>query len=104
VLANRNGVRRTIRVKAAVRTNGGMAARSFIVSGAGVGILPDYAVKDEVESGALVRLLPDWHEEKERPISAIFPSRAQMPVRVRVLLEFLKEAFQQRYGGPNGLL
>ncbi len=104
VLANRNGVRRTVRVKAAVRTNGGMAARSFIVSGAGVGILPDYAVKDELESGALIRLLSDWHEEKERPISAIFPSRAQMPARVRVLLEFLKEAFQQRYGGQAGLL
>jgi DNA-binding transcriptional LysR family regulator len=104
VLVNRNGVRRTVRVKAAVRTNGGMAARSFIVSGAGTGILPDYAVKDELESGALIRLLPDWHEEKERPISAIFPSRAQMPARVRVLLEFLKEAFQQRYGGSNGRL
>jgi len=103
VLVNASGTRRTVRLKAAVRTNGGTAARTFIVNGAGVGILPDYAVKDELESGALVRLLPEWHEEKERPISAIFPSRAQMPARVRVLLEFLKDAFQQHYGAPNGL-
>jgi len=104
VLANRNGARRTVRVRAAVRTNGGNAARSFIACGAGVGILPDYAIKDELATGALVRVLPEWYEEKERPISAIFPSRAQMPARVRVLLDFLKAAFQQHYGGMSGAL
>jgi len=103
MLANREGVRRTVRVKAVVRTNGGIAARSFIASGAGVGILPDYAVKDELESGALLRLLPEWHEETERPISALFPVRAQMPARVRLLVDFLKQEFRQRYGDANDL-
>jgi DNA-binding transcriptional LysR family regulator len=99
VLANRDGVRRTV-ASPAVRTNGGIAARSFTASGAG-GMLPDYAGKDELVG--LLRVLPDLHEERERPITAWFPVRAQMPARVRLLLDFLKEEFQQRYGAPSSV-
>ena len=67
-----------------------MTAKQFVLDGAGAALLPDYAVRSEIESGRIVRLLPGW---RHRPgaISATYVHRRRMRPRLRAFLDFLKE-------------
>lgn len=50
----------------------------------------DIAVREHLESGALVQVLAPW----SRPFAGFYiyaPTRAQMPIKVRVLIDFLTE-------------
>ena len=73
-----------------IKTHSGIAAREFVRCGAGIGLLPDYAVDKDILQGDLVRVLPAWNEAHDRPISAVFSSRDRLPTRVRLLIEFLR--------------
>ena len=95
-LKYKDGHQQTLRVHPAIKTNTGIAARSFLLEGVGVGLLPDYAVVDELANGALVELLPDWREASDRPISAIYPGGLHVPMKVRLLIDFLKTEFRGR--------
>lgn len=88
--------RLVLSVHPTVKTHSGIAAREFIRCGAGIGLLPDYAVAADLRSADLVQLLPVWREAYERPISALFPSRDRLPTRVRLLIDFLRQAFVDR--------
>jgi DNA-binding transcriptional LysR family regulator len=72
------------------RTNSGFTARQLVMLGSGIGLLPDYAIQDDLASERLVRLLPEWHH-RPGDISALYVHRTQMPPRVRFFLNFLKE-------------
>jgi DNA-binding transcriptional LysR family regulator len=95
----RTAQRASLRLNAAVKTHSGIAAREFVRCGAGVGLLPDYAVTGDLLRGDLVRLLPEWAEANTRPISALFPSRDRLPTRVRLLVDHLRKSFAQRVAG-----
>jgi DNA-binding transcriptional LysR family regulator len=71
------------------QTNSGFTAKQLVADGSVIGLLPDYAVIEELANGTLVRILPQW---RHRPgeISAIYVSRKQMPPRLRCFLDFLK--------------
>ncbi|MGA2552721.1 MAG: LysR family transcriptional regulator [Burkholderiaceae bacterium] len=81
----------SLSLHAAIKTHSGIAAREFVRCGAGVALLPDYAVVKNIQSGEIVHLLPEWNEAHDRPISAVFPSRDRLPTRVRLLIEFLRQ-------------
>lgn len=85
--------RLSVRLAVAVRSTSGIAARAFILRGAGLGLLPDYAVFADLAAGRLAEVLPQWRELEERPITAVFPSREGMSLRVRLLVDFLRAAF-----------
>ncbi len=93
---SRSNQRAVLRLRAAIRTHSGIAAREFVLCGAGLALLPDYAVSNDIASGRMVQILPAWREEYERPVSAIFPNRDLIPTRVRLLIEFLRQAFAQK--------
>jgi DNA-binding transcriptional LysR family regulator len=61
-----------------------------------------------LESGALVRLVPQWYADGE-PISIYYASRALMPAKTRVFVDFVVEAFRrerlaERFAGSIGQL
>ena len=87
----------SIKVDPSIRTNSGMTAKQFVLEGAGAGLLPDYAVRAEIENGQIVRLLPGW---RHRPgaISAIYVHRRRMPPRLRAFIDFLKEDARTAFG------
>ena len=90
-LRHRSGETRTLNFESAYKTDSGIAAKSLILQGAGIGLLPDYAIFRELQAGAIVRILPQWEvERRRRAISLIYPDRAQLPVRTRVLIDFIK--------------
>lgn len=93
-----DGQRRAVKITSVVRTNTGVAARTFVVNSDLVGLLPDYAVLDDLREGRLIRLLPDWSTE-EGTISAVFPHKEHMTPRLRLLIDHLRAAFQRHYAG-----
>jgi DNA-binding transcriptional LysR family regulator len=80
-------------------TNSGLTAKQLIAIGAGVGLLPDYAIVDDLAQGRLVRLLPEWRH-RDGDISALYVNQKQMPPRVRLFLNFLKEDAKDNF--PRG--
>jgi DNA-binding transcriptional LysR family regulator len=79
-----------VRVRGTVRSNIGEALKKVALMDAGIAVHPYYMVAEELRSGALQVVLPQ-HIPQELDIYAVFSTRRHMPVRVRALLEFLKE-------------
>lgn len=61
-----------------------------VLQGVGIGWMPDYMCRDEIERGALVRVLPDWALPRGI-VHAVFPSRRGLVPAVRLFLDFLGE-------------
>ena len=71
-----------------LRVNNGDAMLPALVAGLGLGVLPDFIVREALASGALERVLPEW----SLPTSALHwvtPPGGPKPARVEVLGEFL---------------
>jgi DNA-binding transcriptional LysR family regulator len=92
----RSGEHVNVRVRASIKTHSGIGAREFVRCGAGVGLLPDFAVTEDIKRGDIIEILPDWQDANDRPISVVFPSRDLLPTRVRLLIDFLRQAYANR--------
>jgi len=71
-----------------LRVNNGDAMLPALIAGLGLGVLPDFILRDALASGKLERVLPDW----SLPVSALHwvtPPGGPRPARVEVLGEFL---------------
>jgi len=90
VLTADDGEDATVAVTPVLRTNSGFTARRLVVGGHCAGLLPSYAIREDLAAGRLVRLLPGW---RHRPgeIAAIYSHRTRMPPRLRAFLDFVKE-------------
>ncbi|MFM2587384.1 LysR family transcriptional regulator [Vibrio sp. TBV020] len=74
--------------KVQVRTS--ISVREFVLNDLGFAIMPSFMIKDQLERGELTRLLPTVHDYQV-PIYVIYQDKALMPLRVKVLIEFLKQ-------------
>lgn len=61
--------------------------------GAGIAILPLFAVENEIASGRLVALLPDYTADR-LTVSAVYLTHKQMPLAQRVLIDYLVDHLQ----------
>jgi DNA-binding transcriptional LysR family regulator len=59
------------------------------LAGAGVALLAQSVVRDDVAHGRLVRVLPDWEPEAVE-LHALYPSRLNSSPKVRAFLQFLR--------------
>lgn len=69
---------------------------------AGGGLVQTYRflVEDDLRDGRLVEVLPE-HAGASRPFSLIYPARRHMPLRVRVLIDYLVAALASPPAGPR---
>jgi len=67
------------------------ALAELVAQGQGVGLLPAIHVREGVRSARLARLFPEW-SSRSAHVYLVSTGRRQ-PERVRVLAEFLREAF-----------
>jgi len=66
--------------------------KQAIIDGLGIGVLPEYMVKNEIATGQLVNILPDWGMEAV-DVYALYPKhRAKIP-KVKAFLEFAIELY-----------
>lgn len=79
-----------IRPKSYYRSDSPFMIQQMVLKGLGIGSLLPNAVKQEIKNGQLVHLLPSVTSE---PIifSLIYPSRHQIPQRIRVVIDYLLE-------------
>lgn len=81
-----------VRVHGTIRANYGDPLRHAALLGHGISMHPTYMVMQDIQEGRLVSVLPQF-----RPVGvdiyAVFPSRKNLPVRVRTFLDFLRQWF-----------
>lgn len=87
---HRDGELRSVAVDAAIRLDATMAVRTAVCLGAGLSVLPDYAVATELAQGALVHLLPQW-TLPSGGIHVVYPTARFRPAKVRQFVEVLSE-------------
>lgn len=75
-----------------LRTNNGDTALAVALGGQGIIAQPTFIVGDDLRAGRLVPVLPGYHLP-DIDIQAIYPSRRHLSARVRVMVDFLAEAF-----------
>lgn len=84
----------TVRTRAIVRCNNGDTCRSITLGGGGISIQPSFMVSDDIREGRLVEVLPAY-KSLELGIYAVYPTRKHLAGKVRALINFLVERFEQ---------
>jgi DNA-binding transcriptional LysR family regulator len=67
-----------------------LVVKAAVMAGAGMMVMPDFAVADDVAAGRLIRLLPTW-QLPGGGIHAVFPASRFMPQRARAFIDLLRE-------------
>jgi DNA-binding transcriptional LysR family regulator len=86
----KDGKSASVRPSGPLRVNNGDAMMPALIGGTGLGILPEFILRDALAAGRLERLLPDW----SLPSGGVYwvtPPGGPRPKRVEVLADFLVE-------------
>lgn len=83
----------SLKVAPAMRSNSGDTCVTAALAHQGIVLQPSFMVCQHLRSGALVEVLPDYRAAR-LGIYAVYPSRRHLPPKVRVLIDFLVEAFR----------
>jgi DNA-binding transcriptional LysR family regulator len=81
-----------VRVEPRVSVPDPVISQQLALTGAGVALLSQSAVKRDAEQGRLKRLLPDWEPEPVE-LHALYASRLSSSPKVRAFVQFLKGRF-----------
>lgn len=84
---SRRGERRTVRMRARLRTDAGATLRALVEAGAGLSVLDQFNAEAGVRAGSLVRLLPDW-SLPSGGVHAVWPPGRHVPAKVRAFIDF----------------
>jgi len=80
-----------VRVTPRLIANSSMGVHRAALAGGGLAVLSHILADQDVASGRLIRLIPDFPPTR-LPIHVVYPSRRNIPLRVRTVLEFLVDA------------
>jgi DNA-binding transcriptional LysR family regulator len=89
-----------VRPSGPLRVNSGDAMMPALVAGAGLGILPEFFLREALESKRLERLLADW----SIPLGAVYwvaPLEGPPPKRVEVFRDYMIEKLTQAAVGKE---
>jgi DNA-binding transcriptional LysR family regulator len=84
----------SVRPSGPLRVNNGDAMMPALIAGAGLGVLPEFFLRDALESKRLERLLPDW----AIPLGTVYwmtPPERPLPKRVEILRDHLIQKLAQ---------
>lgn len=71
-----------------------IALQQCAVAGMGLALLPHWLIDDDLQAGTLVNVFPDYDVTATDFSTAawlVYPSRAYIPLKVRVFIDFLKQ-------------
>jgi DNA-binding transcriptional LysR family regulator len=86
----KDGKSASVRPSGPLRVNNGDAMMPALTAGTGLGILPEFILRDAFAAGRLEKVLPDW----SLPAGAVYwvtPAAGPRPKRIEVLADFLVE-------------
>ena len=70
-----------------------MALKESVISGAGITLLPDITIEEDVAAGRLEIVLPQYSCHTY-PLYMVYPRREHLPAKIRVVAEFIREVFR----------
>ena len=90
-----------VNVQPRFTANNSEVLREVVLSGAGLGLLPDFSLNDD-EAPILERILPDWTVQGYFGVHiiAVRPFSPQVPLAVHCLVEHLRSVFAKARPGP----
>jgi DNA-binding transcriptional LysR family regulator len=94
-MRNAQGETASLEMRALAVLSDPQAVRAAALMGLGVAVLALPDVLACLEQGRLVRLLPEWYVDAGA-ISIYYASRAQLPAKTRVFVDFVAEAFERQ--------
>jgi DNA-binding transcriptional LysR family regulator len=77
-------------VRGRFRANDAEAVRLAALNGHGIALLSHLVVADDISAGRLRVLMPEYPPVRF-PLTLVYPSRRNLPPRVRVVIDFLSE-------------
>ena len=91
-----DGKTQTLDFEAALRLDGVTSMRAALLAGAGVAVMPHFAVREAVAEGALQLLLPDW---RIPPVAfhAVYPASPYVPAKVRAFVDLCVREMPGRF-------
>lgn len=75
------------------RVNNALAIREALAMGSGIGVCPDWLVRDLLDRGELVRVLEGW-TARAQDLYLLYPSRQFQPLRTTLFIDFAVAQFQ----------
>ena len=88
--SHEKGETATVRPTGPLRVNNGDAMMPLLVGGGGLGILPDFIIREALDDGRLEVILPDW-KVGGGAVHWVTSPGGRRPKRVEVLGDFLAE-------------
>lgn len=79
--------------EARLSTNNDQMMVSFAKAGHGLIVLPRFMVETELAEGSLREVLPQYSVYPPRKLYAVFPHGRHLPLKTRVLIDFLVQEF-----------
>lgn len=92
----RDGKITQIPIKGKYLITNSQAVKQCAIAGMGLTLLPDWLVNDAVTAGKLVKLFSEYTvtaTDYESAIWILYPSREYLPLKSRVFIDFLLQAF-----------
>ena len=84
----------SVRIAPRLIANNAVAVHRAVLTGSGLAVLSHILVCPDIEAGRLVNVMPEFPPAR-LPINVVYPSRRNMPLRVRATLDFLVEAIRE---------
>jgi len=84
-----------VKVTPRMRTNSGDTCRAAALQHQGIILQPSFMVGADLVAGTLVEVLPAYRS-LELDVYAVYPSRKFLAPKVRLLIDFLVEAFRAK--------
>jgi len=92
---HKSGEVASVRTAGPLRVNNGDAMMPALIAGLGLGVLPDFILREALKDGALQIVLPDWSLGTSG-LHWVTPPGGPKPARIEVLAEFLAKELARR--------
>jgi DNA-binding transcriptional LysR family regulator len=95
-----DGEQTQMKLSGSVECNDGAVLHDWAIAGQGIAWRSMWEVSEDLKAGRLVTILDEFRPP-DNAIYAVFPQRKQMPLRVRMFIDYLKSAFQSPLYWPK---
>jgi len=89
-----------LRVRTVLTCNNMEMLRSAVISGFGVGTLPDFMARGPLANGALQQILGEYLIDPDS-MSMVWPSSRQLSQKIRVFVDFISEWLAREVSDPS---
>jgi len=83
-----------VRISPRLVANSALAVHRAVMNGGGLAVLSHILASPDIEAGRLINAMPDFPPVR-LPINLVYPSRKNLPLRVRTVLDFLVAAIRE---------